>query len=196
VRLNPDYALAHYNLGVTLFALGRPEEALEQYTLALSSEARWARRGGKLRVPSAEEARRWRLGTYVFGGEGWGIDFASVHNNIGNALLALGRHAEAADHLAEAIALRPGFAEAHYNLGIALAGTGRLAEAADSYRRAIALSPRQPDAYNNLGVVLADLGRADEAIGAWREALRLQPAHAAARANLEASLPPPGHGWR
>ena len=196
VRLNPDYALAHYNLGVTLFALGRPGEALEQYTLALSSEARWARPGGKLRVPSAEEARRWRLGTFVFGGEGWGIDFASVHNNIGNTLLALGRNAEAADHLAEAISLRPGFAEAHYNLGIALAGTGRLAEAADSYRRAIALSPRQPDAWNNLGVVLDDLGRADEAVLAWREALRLQPTHAAARANLGAALPGREHGRR
>ena len=43
-------------------------------------------------------------------------DYAEAHNNLGNALTALGRVEEAAASFQEAVRLRPDYAEAHNNL--------------------------------------------------------------------------------
>jgi Flp pilus assembly protein TadD len=49
-------------------------------------------------------------------------DFADAHNNLGVALIRLGRVQEAIRHWEQAVRIRPGFVEAQSNLARARAG--------------------------------------------------------------------------
>lgn len=111
-----------------------------------------------------------------------------AYNNLGAALAARGKPAEAIPHYREALRLRPVYAEAHSNLGNALAATGDLAGAVEHHRAALRIWPDNPKAHNNLGVALARLGRTEEAAAELREALRLRPDYPEARGNLGVTL--------
>jgi protein O-mannosyl-transferase len=107
-----------------------------------------------------------------------------LQNNLGNALLNLGKTADAIKHLSEALRINPRFAEAHNNLGRALDMQGATAEAISHYHEALRLKPRLPTAHNNLGVALAKQGAIAESISRYREALQLNPDYAEACYNL------------
>src|SRR5262245_24464245 len=53
-----------------------------------------------------------------------------------------GRHAEAAEHFRNVIAIQGTVGSHHFNLGNALMGLGQTAEAAGSYQRAVDLQPQ------------------------------------------------------
>lgn len=116
-----------------------------------------------------------------------------AHNNLGVALAAQGKAAEAIPHYREALRLRPVYAEAHSNLGNALAATGDLDGAVQHHREALRIWPGNPKAHNNLGVALAKQGRPGEALAELSEALRLQPDYPEARGNLGVTLVALGH---
>jgi tetratricopeptide (TPR) repeat protein len=113
---------------------------------------------------------------------------AEAQTNLGNALRARGRLAEAADHHRCALALNRNYAEAHNNLGSVLKDSGDLEAAEASYRQAIALKPEFALAHHNLGITLRALGRPEAAVGAHRRALALVPDFADAHAQLGSAL--------
>ena len=108
----------------------------------------------------------------------------AYHNNLGNALRALGRFEEAVAAYRQALSFGPNHAEAHYNLGVTLHGMGRLDEAVACYRRAITYRPEHAEACNNLGNALQQQGKLEEAVAAYRQALSLRPGYADAYTNL------------
>jgi tetratricopeptide (TPR) repeat protein/mono/diheme cytochrome c family protein len=108
--------------------------------------------------------------------------------NIGTALEAAGRYADAASRYGEAIALDAGYAPAHVNLGTLLLRAGRLSEADAQYRWAIDADPSNAEAHNDLGRVLLATGRRDESIPHLTEALRLRPSYVEAHFNLGEAL--------
>jgi tetratricopeptide (TPR) repeat protein len=81
---------------------------------------------------------------------------------LGQTLLALGRAAEAADALREAVQLRPGYTAAHRDLGRALLEAGRSEEAAAVLERAaqVAEDTRDLQTGREIAVLLARIGRA------------------------------------
>jgi tetratricopeptide (TPR) repeat protein len=72
--------------------------------------------------------------------------YAEAHDNLGFALAAEGRAAEALPHLAEAVRLKPDFGMARLHYGMALGAVGRLAEAASEFREALRINPNDADA--------------------------------------------------
>jgi tetratricopeptide (TPR) repeat protein len=110
-------------------------------------------------------------------------DYVNGQNNLGVALAAAGRIADAIVHYERALALAPGHAGIHYNLGIALTAQRRIKEAVTHYQRAVALEPNNADAHNNLGSLLADEGTAH-----YRRAIAINPNHAEAHNNLGNTL--------
>jgi tetratricopeptide (TPR) repeat protein len=102
-------------------------------------------------------------------------NFAQGHSNLGNALRAAGRLADACDSYRRAIALRPDFADAHSNLGLVLCDQGHFAAAVASCQRATALDPRSADAHINLANALRRMGRLEAAETSFRQAARLNP---------------------
>jgi predicted O-linked N-acetylglucosamine transferase (SPINDLY family) len=109
--------------------------------------------------------------------------------NLGEALRACGRAAEAELCLLEALRLDPTLADAHNSLGNVRRAAGRDDDAVTSFRRAIALRPTFAEAHNNLGTVLQTQGHLSAAISAYREALQLNPRYVDAWLNL-------GTAWR
>ena len=106
----------------------------------------------------------------------------------GIALNAAGRFAEAAERLAAALALRPGFTDAIFNLGNSYAGLGRLDDAIECYRAVLTRAPRSADTHSNLGVVLHERGEFDAAIAAYERALEIRPDLMEALQNLGSLL--------
>jgi tetratricopeptide (TPR) repeat protein len=108
---------------------------------------------------------------------------AVAQYNLGTALEASQRYADAAKRYRAALALDPRYAHAHVNLGNMLLLDARITEAADHYRAALDTDRDNAEAHNNLGRALGLQGQRSQATRHLREALRLGPT-ASAHVNL------------
>jgi len=77
-------------------------------------------------------------------------DFPGLQNNLGLALVKLGRVDEAITCYKKAIALEPGNALPHNSLGNAFTQLGMPSEAIHCFRRALAIKPEYTKAHSNL----------------------------------------------
>jgi len=185
LRLRPDSAITHNNMGKSLAATpGRMGEAILQFEAALSLKSDFADADTNLgnallaegRVPEAIIRMREAVRLAP--------DLAPAHSNLGNALAGVpGEMDEAIAQYGDALRLRPDYAAAHNNLGSALARTpGRMGEAVAQFEEAVRLSPDYAAAHFNLAIALLRFpGRTDEAVVQLREVIRLQPGNARAR---------------
>ena len=98
---------------------------------------------------------------------------APVHSNLGVALLALHRPAEALECCDRALALKPQYPEALCNRGHACCALDRPDEGLAGYDRAIALAPGFYDAHAGRAKALSSLGRHREALASCERALEL-----------------------
>jgi tetratricopeptide (TPR) repeat protein len=189
LKLNPQYAQAHNNLGKAFFQEGRLDEAMAHFAAALSLDPQLPEAHNNLgavleklpgRLPDAilefEEAVRLDPGD------------AGNRHNLGMALAQSGRLDEAIPQLVAALRIKPDFADAHNSLGIALAQSGRLPEALAQFAAAVRLDPRQVPARKNLTFALAGLQRTDEAVDSCAEWIRLAPDDPNARQTMETLL--------
>ncbi len=113
---------------------------------------------------------------------------AITESNLGVALQADQRVAEAIPHYQRAIALRPDYAPVYSNLASALRAGGHTDEAIATYQRALTLQPDFPDAEYNLANALLEAGRADLAIEHFQIALRSLPGSVDVQTNLGIAL--------
>jgi tetratricopeptide (TPR) repeat protein len=115
-------------------------------------------------------------------------DNAIAQNNLGNALLKLGREDEAAAHFQTALKIKPGFAEGYNNLGNVLFQKGRVDEAIICYQKALEINSDYALAHYNLGNALVKKGSMDEAIAQFQKALEINPDYAEAHNNFGYAL--------
>src|SRR5262249_37446003 len=143
LRLQPDYAKAHTNLGIALAMVGRLPEAVAELREAVrlrpdDPEAHCnlgsALVPGQLPEALAEPRQALRLKP----------ESPLAHYNLGNALSAQGDPDQAVASYWEAVRLRPDYAEAHCNLGSTLTQLGEFRRALAAYRRGDELGRRQP----------------------------------------------------
>ncbi len=107
---------------------------------------------------------------------------ASYHNNIGEALRALGRMTEAGIAYSEALRLAPDYPLAHLNLGILLHDIGLHTLAIEHLQKSLKV---QPDArvHTRMALCLRSVGRLEDALAACSQALALLPNDAEAHNN-------------
>ena len=138
-----------------------------------------------LAAAAAAQVRLWKDDVTLFGhtlavtSGNWPIE-----NNMGVALLDLGRAEEAATHFRNALLSNPAYGRAYLNLGIALARSGAQRESQANYEQAMQYGQESAEAHYNLGVLLAGQGLPNEAVRHYREAIRINPALADAYTNL------------
>jgi len=117
IELKPDYADAHYNLGIALYDQQKLNEAAGTFRKAVELQPDLALAYDK-------------LGTIVRAQKKWDEalaisnkiielrpDYAGAYFDLGNALNNLGKRPEAIAACRKAIELQPDFAEAYCNLG-------------------------------------------------------------------------------
>jgi protein O-GlcNAc transferase len=141
---------AWFNLGMSLFRLGRLQEAVQAFEAAV-----------RVKPDDYEAANNLGASLHALSRDVEAIavlrqviqakpDFAEAHNNLRLALAQTGQSDEALHHAQLAVRLKPDFAEGLSNLGTVLAGRGDLDGAIDCYRRAIDLAPHDPVPHSNL----------------------------------------------
>jgi tetratricopeptide (TPR) repeat protein len=170
---------AQNNLGVTLAAAGKLDEAIAAYGEALRLRADFPEAHNNLGVALAEQGQFaaaqncYRAALQLRSG------YAEAQNNLGVALFRQEKIDEAVAALREAVRLKPDYAAAHANLGAALADRGDFVEAVEHYRTALAIEPQSLTAHQNLAAALVELGQVPEAITHCHAVLRLNPSCAA-----------------
>jgi Flp pilus assembly protein TadD len=154
LRINPERAEVHYNLGSALQAQGRLAEAIDRFRVA----SRLNPRDDRVQLGLADalreagsivEAVRYYRQALALNPES-----AEAHNNLGMVLGSQGQIDEAIRHLEQALAIQPRYADAHNNLGIALGARGQVNEAIAHFRQALELRPDDPSARQNLDALL------------------------------------------
>ncbi len=107
--------------------------------------------------------------------------------NLGAALLATDRYAEALPHFQKAVKLRPLDPGPHLNLGGTFALSDRPRDAVLEYETAIPLTSdpeMRLSAYNTLGRLYSNLGEYAKARASYQAALRIDPQKASAMDGL------------
>ena len=98
-------------------------------------------------------------------------NYAIAHNNLGTALLQLGRSQQALASFRDAARVDPQLGEAHLNVGLVSRALGDFPEAVARFRRVLALNPNWVTAISSLASLLA--AAPDASIRHPAEAIRL-----------------------
>jgi tetratricopeptide (TPR) repeat protein len=184
LRIDPNCAGAHNNLGNALKAKGDREGAIREYQAALRSDPNDAKAHYSLGIALADQGdRKGAIRAYQ---AALRIDpnYANAHTNLGNALKDKGDVEGAIREYQAALRSDPDHAKAHYNLGTALAAQGDRVGAIREYRAALAIDPKLAPAHTNLGTALAAQGDRVGAIREYQAALAIDPNHPEAHCNL------------
>jgi tetratricopeptide (TPR) repeat protein/peroxiredoxin len=188
LRIGPDNAEIHNNLGGTLQRLGRFKEAIPHFKEALRIKPELAGAHNNWGIALENLERFKEAVTHYQEAVRIEPDYAKAHYNLGIVLHKMGRDPESIVHYKEAIRIEPDHAQAHNNCGTVLHALGRIEEAVEYYRRAVRINPGFAMADNNCGIALCELGRLEEAMAHYRSALQVKPNFANAHNNCGAVL--------
>jgi tetratricopeptide (TPR) repeat protein len=181
LQLQPDFAQAHYSLGMLLAGQGRLAEAAEHYQKAVESypefpEAHhgWAVALWRLNKPNqAIEHFRTALEQRP--------EYPESLQDLGAALAQQGKLDEAAEHFERLVRLQPRNLMAYRYLSLALAGQRKMAEAIRYYEIALNINSNFPPLREELARMCTDYalslvqqGRLDQAVPYWTRAVQLK----------------------
>ena len=187
-EIKPDFADAHFNLGLSLQELNQLEAAVKSYEVTLAIHSNYTKAHNNLGIIYKELGQ---MGAAVKSYEqaiDAQPDYAEAHNNLGVILQELGQLDEAAKCYEKALSIQPDYVEVHNNLGNTFNELGQTNDAIKSYKKTLSIAPDFIDAYNNLGNILQDQGLLDEAIKCYEKAIAISPEYAEAHYNLGVSL--------
>jgi Flp pilus assembly protein TadD len=179
---------AHYNLAIALRNAGRNDEALTHYRLALPGEpaAHYAlgfeaSQAGRFDESASQLREFLRLRP---------ADTAAPKASLllGEALVRLGRPAQAEEAFRNALQLSPGYADAVGALADLLLAQGRFSEAIASYRAYLAILPDTANAHHSLGLALAASDQEARALPEFERAVALNPSQPQFRMSLGTAL--------
>ncbi|PZO36076.1 MAG: hypothetical protein DCF19_22480 [Pseudanabaena frigida] len=163
-----------YKQGVSLRDIGRYEEAIVSFDIALRIKPdfydAWYKRGSTLRnlgkYEEALDSYDQALKIKPYKGVVW--------FQRGHVLLKLDKYEEAISSFDRATLNNPDSDEAWYKRGFALGKLGRYEEEIESYDKALKINPYKYNAWYNRGIALRELGRYEESIMSYDKALEIK----------------------
>ncbi len=175
LRIKPDFAEGHDDLGAALVRLDKLQEATGQFEQALRIDPQYVTAYNSLGVVLIRLGRTQEGIAQLEQAVRIKPELAEAQNNLGFALWRMGRLENAAQHYEQAVRFNPDIAEAHYNLAVLLAQMGKVREAISEFKQVLRIKPDYLEALCNLGIMLVRQGMEPEAIGHFKEALRIEP---------------------
>lgn len=155
VDKNPKSARGHHNLGVAYADLGKRQEAIQQYQLAI-------------KLPTGSHGETDHLS----------------HFNLANLYLKEDKDNKSLQHYKNAIKIKTNFQDAYINYAIIMAKMSQYDKARTNLLKAIRMDNKSPKAYNNLGFVLIKTNQYRDAITYFNKALNYDNNYLAAIRNL------------
>jgi serine/threonine-protein kinase len=188
VALRPDTSGARLNLGNSLWAQGKRDEAIVEYRTALELDPQYARTLRQLGLALSTEHTLDEAIAALRKSIDLDAKDAEAHRGLGVALEKNQQFEEAIREFRTAVELDPSNANARFNLGNALLDKEQLEAAKREYRKAIDLDPKDARPHSNLSKVFLDLKEFDSAIEECRKAIALDPTFAVPHNNLGIAL--------
>ena len=184
VKESPDYAPAHFNLGVAFNEAGRKDEALNEFESAIKLHPDFFDAHAAMALTLLETGRP--VGAVEHFREAARIrpDMAGIHRDLGNALMRADKRSEAIGEFEAALKIDPNDAATHNSFAVALQQEERLDEAIQQYEAALKLKPDDAGTHSNLAIALDEKGNHEAAIEELNRALQLQPDNAGIHANF------------
>jgi tetratricopeptide (TPR) repeat protein len=153
VKIAPEIALYHRNLGELLRRVGQWDAAIESHKIAINLEPHSAENHFLLGL-AYNDNRQYELAIQHYH---FSLSCDQNHglawNNLGASLESIGDKPNAKIAYTTAIALNPKHAEAQNNLGAIYSEEGRLDEARSHFTAAILAKPELIDAHYNLSLI-------------------------------------------
>jgi tetratricopeptide (TPR) repeat protein/S1-C subfamily serine protease len=180
IKINPRFAQAYYNRGLTKYESGDQASAITDFTQAITINPQYA-----LAYYNRGNAK------YKLGDKAGAIaDFtqvitinpqdAQVYSNRGAAKSNLGDLAGAIQDYNQAITINPQLALTYNNRGNDKSELGDKKGAIEDYNQAITINPQYANAYNNRGNAKYELGDKKGAIDDYTQAITINPQYAEA----------------
>ena len=136
IKLKPDFAAAHNNLGICFREIGKMDESIFHTRKAIKLKPDYAEAHNNLGVCFFESNRLNEAHSCYKTAIKIKPDYADVYNNLGNVLKDFGQIDEAILSYKKAIKLMPDFRLAFSNLAGALTDLGRVDEAIEFFAKA------------------------------------------------------------
>ena len=189
IELDPDYAIAYYNLGNAYYDQGNHTKAIESYKKAIELNPDDAQAYYNLGYAYREQGNNAKaIESYKKAIE-LDPDYAKPYYNLGNAYYNQGNLTKAIELWEKAIELDPDYTKPYYNLGYAYRKQGNNAKAIESYKKAIELNPDDASAYVNMGIVYSEQGKPELQLSNYKKAARL------GHQGVQDWLKKNGHDW-
>jgi tetratricopeptide (TPR) repeat protein len=182
IRLRPDDAPAHNQLGLIFQARGDHAAAIAEFNTALLLNpadylAENNLSASLIALGRFEEAIAVLQQAIRLKPEPRGV---SLYANLGVAFLRAGRYGQAEAAFLMETAINPANLDAHLNLGNLYALSRRPGEAVYEYQRVLLANPRHEQALVNLGALYVKTGNFEAAVPPLSLAVSLYPANALA----------------
>jgi Flp pilus assembly protein TadD/TolB-like protein len=174
IRLKPDDAEAHKNLGKALHMQRKYNEGTKEYREAIRLKPNFAEAHYNLGKALADQGKYDEAIKEYRQAIRFKPDFTEAYAFLGALLVNKGETEEAIKEYREAIRLKPDIAVFHTVLGEALRKKGETVEAIQEYREAIRLEPNYAYAIEQLALTLDEKGRRKEAREFWLRAEKVE----------------------
>ena len=214
LAVQPEHPDANHNMGVLAVGLGRIEESLPFFCLALKVNPTIAQfwlsyldaliKLGQLAKANLKFNEACKIG---FVGEAFDrIEkrIAATYTGISETpkslnpppdklavlfeLVNQGRFSQAVEKASLMLAEFPHSSVLYGFQGISNHGLKKFEAAIESFTMVIQITPNDPEAYNNRGCAFRDIGRLDEAIDDYKQAIKIKPDYAVAYSNMGNAL--------
>jgi tetratricopeptide (TPR) repeat protein/peroxiredoxin len=184
LALEPNSALAHYNLATALAKIKQTNLAIEHYQSALRADPDLAPAHNGLADLLLRTRQLDKAAEHYRHAIRLAPENAAARINLGTVLAAGGQVAEAITHFQNVIKTDDRHAEAHYNVGAIFTSQEKLDEAARHFRRAIEIDSKYPNAHFRLGSLHEKQGHPELAISHYQQEVQTHPDAANAHGRL------------
>ncbi len=182
LQIDPNFALAHYDLAVAYRNMGQVDRAIAEYKKTLKIHPNFpealSNLGGQyFRKGEIEKAiAQFQKALTLY------PNFIQALSNLGAALNKQGNPKGALPHLKKALTLDPEFALAHFNLGNTHFALGQWSEAEQSYNQAVRMGIDFLSLHWKHYEIHKRLGRPEQAEQELKIILEIDPENQKARA--------------
>ncbi len=186
IALKPDFAEAHYCLGLVYIKSGMPQEAINAYKMAIELNQDHGDAHFRLGIVYSKSGMDEEAIEAFKQSVELNPEHAAAHFNLGIAYRKSGMLEEAIKCYKQTVTLNSDHANAYFNLGIVYSKTGRYKYAIDAYKQALEIKPDFAKAHYNLGIAYIKSGMHENAVTAYEQAIAIKPDFKEARQSLEA----------
>ena len=184
LKINPNYADAHNNLGAIFNSLGEVKKAKECYEKAIEINPNYADAYNNLGAIFKELEENTKAKNCFEKAIESNPNHTFALNNLGVIYKELAENQKAIECYEKAIEVDPNYANSYSNLGNAYTVLRENQKAKKYLEKAIEINPNHTTAYNNLGTVFSNLGEAQKAKNCYEKAIEINPNYADAHNNL------------